>query len=77
MINLCKRRNASLRSVGSNSRVASCWTGWYEQKEMKAILNIPSDKYVVGVVTLGYGAENPTPRKRKELGEIVSFEQWN
>ena len=54
--------------------LASCWTEWYEQKDIKAILNIPSDKYVVGVVTLGYGAENPTPRKRKELSEIVSFE---
>ena len=57
--------------------LASCWTGWYEQKEVKAILNIPSDKYVVGVVTLGYAAENPAPRKRKELNEIVCFEQWN
>lgn len=56
--------------------LASCWTGWYEQSEIKEILGIPSDKYVVGVVTLGYGAENPSPRKRKELKELVCFEQW-
>ena len=56
--------------------LATCWTGWYEQKEMKAILKIPSDKYVVGVVTLGYAAENPTMRKRKKIDEVVSFEQW-
>lgn len=56
--------------------LGTCWTGWYEQKEMKDILNIPSDKYVAGVITLGYAAENPAMRKRKELDEIVSFEQW-
>lgn len=56
--------------------LATCWTGWYEQKEMKAALNIPDDKYVVGVITLGYAAENPAMRKRKELNEIVCFEQW-
>ena len=57
--------------------LATCWTGWYEQDALKTTLNIPSDKFVVGVVTLGYAAENPAMRKRKELNEIVSFEQWN
>ncbi len=57
--------------------LATCWTGWYEQEGMKAALNIPSDKFIVGVVTLGYAAESPAMRKRKELNEIVSFEQWS
>lgn len=56
--------------------LASCWTGWYEQNEMKTVLNIPSDKYVVGIVTLGYAAEEQALRKRKKLDEIVSFEHW-
>lgn len=54
--------------------LGSCWTGWYEQEAMKKALNISKDKYVVGVVTLGYAAENPAPRKRKEMDEIVIFE---
>ena len=56
--------------------LGSCWTGWYEQKEMKAALDIPADKYVVGVITLGYAAENPAMRKRKDFNEMVSFEKW-
>lgn len=54
----------------------TCWTGWFEQKDMRPILNIPKDKYVCGVVTLGYGDEKPEPRPRKKLDDILCYETW-
>ena len=54
----------------------TCWTGWYEQEDVKRILEIPEDKYVCGILTLGYGAEKPEERPRKPLEEIVRFGKW-
>ena len=56
--------------------LATCWTGWYDQKEMKAALGVPDDKYVVGVLTLGYADEAPAARPRKPLEDIVKYETW-
>ena len=53
--------------------LSTCWTGWYEQKEMQQALDLPPETYVVGVVTLGYGAEQPAPRPRKPLEDLVEY----
>lgn len=60
-----------------NQGLATCWTGWYDQKEMKEAAGIPDDKYVVGVLTLGYADEAPKARPRKSLDEIVKYEKWD
>lgn len=56
--------------------LATCWTGWFEQNDIRPILGIPTDKYVCGVVTLGYGDESPRPRARKSLEDLVHDETW-
>ena len=56
--------------------LGACWVGWYLQKDLRPILGIPDDKFVVGVITLGYPDESPQSRPRKDLGEIVHFEHW-
>ncbi|MGE1061271.1 nitroreductase family protein [Megasphaera paucivorans] len=60
-----------------NQGLAACWTGWFEQKDVRPILGIPNDIYVCGIVTLGYGNETPSPRPRKSLDEIIKYETWN
>jgi len=57
--------------------LAACWTGWYEQKDMRPVLNIPNDKYVCGVITLGYGDESPEQRPRRALEDIIRYEKWS
>jgi nitroreductase len=57
--------------------LATCWTGWYEQKEMRPILNIPDDKYVCGVITIGYAAESPAQRPRRKLEDMIRYEKWS
>ncbi|BAH07315.1 hypothetical protein CKR_2264 [Clostridium kluyveri NBRC 12016] len=51
--------------------LGTCWVGWFIQEEIRPILNIPSDKYVVGIITLGYANEAPEARPRKKLEKIV------
>ncbi len=56
--------------------LGTCWVAWYTQEEFRPVLNIPEDKYVVCVLTVGYPDEAPNPRPRKSLKEIVHHEQW-
>ncbi|MBE6829174.1 MAG: nitroreductase [Ruminococcaceae bacterium] len=56
--------------------LAACWTGWFEQNDVRPILNIPEDKYVCGIIPLGYGDETPEQRPRKAMEEIVRYETW-
>jgi nitroreductase len=60
----------------SNLGLGTCWVGDFTQKEIRPVLNIPSDKYVVGVITIGYPNENPKARPRKNLEDIVHYECW-
>lgn len=60
-----------------NLGLAACWTGWYAQDAVRPILNIPEDKYVCGIIPLGYGDEAPDRRPRKALEEIVRYEKWS
>ena len=59
-----------------NLGLGTCWTGWFEQKDIRPILNIPNDKYVCGIVTIGYGDENPKQRSRRNLEDIIKYEKW-
>lgn len=57
-------------------KLGTCWTGWYEQEEMRKVLDLPEYLYVSGVITLGYADEKPEMRPRKPLDEIVRYEKW-
>ncbi|GAA0696694.1 hypothetical protein GCM10008904_00830 [Paraclostridium ghonii] len=59
-----------------NLDLSTCWVAWFNQKEIRPILNIPNDKYVVGILTLGYADESPNPRPRKSIEDIIHFEKW-
>ena len=54
----------------------TCWVSWYDQKEFRPLLGIPEDKFVVGVITLGYADEAPAPKPRKRMEEILHYERW-
>jgi nitroreductase len=59
-----------------NEGLGTCWVAWFTQNEIRPILGLADDKYVVSVITIGYPAEKPKPRKRKELKEIIHFDKW-
>jgi len=56
--------------------LGTCWVAWYTQQDIRPILQIPTDKYVVGIITVGYPGESPQARPRKNLEEIVHHETW-
>ncbi len=56
--------------------LSTCWTAWFQQEDVRPVLNIPEDKYVCGIITLGYGDEEPKGRPRKRMEDIIRYEQW-
>lgn len=56
--------------------MGACWVAWFTQKDIRPVLNIPENKYVVAVLVIGYPDESPEQRPRKKLEDIVHFEKW-
>ncbi len=56
--------------------LGTCWVAWYKQSELRPVLGIPNDKFVVGIITVGYPDENPNPRPRKNIDDIVHLNKW-
>jgi len=53
--------------------IGSCWIGWFDEKKIKTLLDIPENQEVIAMLTLGYPKEErlPFPKHRKKLEEIV------
>ncbi|HWP51009.1 MAG TPA: nitroreductase family protein [Clostridia bacterium] len=56
--------------------LGACWVAWFKQADIRPVLNIPSDKYVCGIITVGYPAETPELHPRKPLESMVRYEKW-
>ena len=53
--------------------IGSCWIGDFKEKQVKELLQIPHNWKIVALITFGYPAEHPTPRKKKPMDQIVSL----
>lgn len=56
--------------------LGTCWVGFFIQSEIRPVLGIPDDKFVLAVIPIGYPAEQPAARPRRPLSEIVRWEKW-
>ena len=54
--------------------VGSCWIGACNEEKVKELLKIPDKWKVVALLTFGYPAEQPKPRKKKPFEELFSFD---
>ena len=50
--------------------------GLFDAKKTASILGVPQGFCVVAITPLGYPDQEPRPRPRKELSEIVSYEKF-
>ena len=56
--------------------VGSCWIGACNEEKVKEVLKIPDKWKVVALITFGYPAEQPKPRKKKPFEELFSFNSF-
>ena len=58
--------------------LGTCMIGWFNQKRIKDLLNIPKKKTIGLLITLGYSPDDYTIRKkiRKENSEIIGYNKY-
>ncbi len=56
--------------------IGSCIIGWFDEKSIRKILNIPSSKRVELIITLGYSTGDYREKKRKPPEETVSYNKY-
>ncbi|MFZ2470807.1 MAG: nitroreductase family protein [Methanothrix sp.] len=62
--------------AAASLNLGTCWIGAFYEEKVKEILGVPPEIRVVALLPLGYPAEEPCPRARKNLDEIVAWEHW-
>ena len=53
--------------------LGTCIMGIYDEEKLPEVLEVPADRYVTAVVSLGYPAETPNAPRRRELSEKVRY----
>ncbi|UCH14533.1 MAG: nitroreductase family protein [Bacteroidales bacterium] len=57
--------------------LGTCILGWFNEKKVKELLNIPRNKRAELIITLGYPASDEIrEKKRKDLTEIFSYNRY-
>lgn len=60
-----------------NQGLSTCVVADFTQEDIRAVLNIPADKFVVSVITLGYADfKSSADHKRRDLKDIIRYEKW-
>lgn len=54
----------------------SCWMGGFSESGVKKVLGLPEDFRVMALIPIGKAAEEPDPRPRRPLDEMVRRNQW-
>ncbi len=63
-------------------RIGTCWIGEFDEAEAKKVLKVPGNVSIVAMVTMGFPDDNtvfetPNPKSRRDLYEIVSYEEYS
>jgi nitroreductase len=57
--------------------IGTCIIGWFDEKKVKKVLNIPKNKRAELIITMGYPINSDIRKKiRKPVEEIVSFNKY-
>jgi len=57
----------------SEMGIGSCWIGWFKEKEIKKIMDIPKNFKIVSVIALGFPEKKGAPARKKSISEIMFF----
>jgi nitroreductase len=57
-------------------QLGSCIIGWFDERQIKKLLEIPRSKRVELIITLGYSLSEQREKRRKPSEEIVSYNRY-
>jgi nitroreductase len=68
----CQNLCLAAHSLG----LATLHAGYLDHKAASELLELPEDVTVVELIPLGYPNESPSPPKRREISEFVSYDKY-
>ncbi len=62
--------------AAANEGLGTCWIGAFDPAAAREVLGLPEGVEPIAFTPLGYPADQPGPKKRKTLAELVRQEHW-
>lgn len=56
--------------------LGTCWVGAFDRQAAREVLGLPGEVEPIAMTPLGYPADQPKPKERKALSELVRYERW-
>ncbi len=56
--------------------LGTCWVCAFDPEATRAVLGLPADAVPVAFTPLGYAADQPREKKRKDLDQLLRRERW-
>ncbi len=62
--------------AAANLGLGTCWVAAFDPAAAREVLRLPADAEPIAFTPLGYPADQPRPKERKPLSELVRYEHW-
>jgi len=62
--------------VAANLGLGTCWIAAFNVEAARSVLRLRADVDPVIFTPLGYPADQPSPKARKPLADLVRYEHW-
>lgn len=62
--------------AAANQGLGTCWIAAFNVEAARSVLGLPEEVEPVVFTPLGYPADQPGPKIRKPLDELVRYEHW-
>lgn len=56
--------------------LGSCMLGWFDEKEIKKLVGIPSRKRLILDITIGYPVKEKRKKSRKDKSKVISYNSY-
>jgi nitroreductase len=62
--------------AAANLGLGTCWIAAFDPAAVREVLGLPDGVEPIAFTPLGYPADQPGPKERKPLSELVRYERW-
>ncbi len=62
--------------AAANLGLGTCWIAAFDPVAAREVLGLPDEVEPLVLTPLGYPADQPVPKRRKPLSDLVRYERW-
>lgn len=72
----CGIAAAHITLAAAQEGLGSCIMGWFDEKRLKRLLDVPRSRRALLVVALGYSTQPLRPKQRHTLSEVMGYNKY-